>query len=114
MVEQRLISTALVALSSFVSVSCGGGGGGGSSSPPPIPYTAGVYPAASTFAAKCAKPRSGIDPFTNAPYPDKPFASTLAENNWLRSWTNDLYLWYAEVPDKTLGMYPTRRPTSIF
>ena len=26
-------------------------------------------------------------------------ALTLAENNWLRSWTNDLYLWYNEVTD---------------
>lgn len=25
--------------------------------------------------------------------------STLSENNYLRSWTNELYLWYSEVPD---------------
>src|SRR5207245_7988172 len=65
----------------------------------PAPWTAGVVPARSTFVAQCATPRTGIDPGTGKPYPDKP-GSTLAENNWLRSWTHELYLWYREVPDR--------------
>jgi carboxyl-terminal processing protease len=33
--------------------------------------------------------------------------STLSENNWLRSWTNDLYLWYDEVTDRDPALYTT-------
>ena len=80
--------------------SCGGGGDGGMAPPPPstITYMPGVFLPSTSFAAHCAVPRSGTDPFTGRPYPDV-MGSTLAENNWLRSWTNELYLWYREVPD---------------
>ncbi|HVN99462.1 MAG TPA: hypothetical protein VMT49_05415, partial [Steroidobacteraceae bacterium] len=53
----------------------------------------------STFANKCAAPRTGIDPYTNMAYPDKA-GTLLDENNFLRSWTNDLYLWFDEVTDQ--------------
>ncbi len=33
--------------------------------------------------------------------------SATDENNWLRSWTNDLYLWYSEVPDLDPANYTT-------
>jgi hypothetical protein len=36
---------------------------------------------------------------THKPYPDRP-GTALDEKNWLRSWTNNLYLWYSEVPDQ--------------
>ena len=29
------------------------------------------------------------------------------ENNWLRSWTNELYLWYDEVTDRNPAQYDT-------
>jgi C-terminal processing protease CtpA/Prc len=29
------------------------------------------------------------------------------ENNWLRSWSNDLYLWYDEIVDRDPGLYTT-------
>ncbi len=29
------------------------------------------------------------------------------ENNWLRSWTNELYLWYGEVTDRDPSLYET-------
>ena len=29
------------------------------------------------------------------------------ENNWLRSWTNELYLWYGEVTDRNPSQYDT-------
>ncbi len=29
--------------------------------------------------------------------------SSLTENNWLRSWSNDLYLWYDEIADRDPG-----------
>ena len=38
-------------------------------------------------------------PSTGKPYPDKA-GSTTTENYWLRSWSNDLYLWYSEMPDR--------------
>jgi hypothetical protein len=36
---------------------------------------------------------------TGKAFPDRQ-GKLLDELNWLRSWTNDLYLWYAEVPDQ--------------
>jgi carboxyl-terminal processing protease len=55
------------------------------------------FPPASQYAARCTQPRTGIDPDTQQPYRDVQ-GSLLDEQLWLRSWTHDLYLWYAEVP----------------
>jgi len=89
---------------------CGGGGDSATGSnpptsnppttnPPAISYTAGVYPASTSFADQCQVPRSGIDPSTGKAYPDKA-GSLLAEKHFLRSWTNELYLWFNEVTDR--------------
>ncbi len=89
---------------------CGGGGDatpapptGNAPTPPATPsgptWTAGVYPAASTYVAQCAAPRTGTDPLTGRAWPDRA-GSALLERFWLRSWTNDLYLWYSEVLDR--------------
>jgi hypothetical protein len=87
---------------------CGGGGGGGSVAPPPPanPWTAGVFKSAQTYVAQCASPRTGTDPFTHQAYPDQP-GTSVTENNWLRSWTHELYLWYAEVPDQDPALFTT-------
>ena len=77
----------LVAL--IVHAGCGGGGGGGGSAAPAaaaVGWTPGVFAPASSFAGQCA---------------------TLTENNWLRSWTNDLYLWYDEVVDRDPALSTT-------
>jgi carboxyl-terminal processing protease len=57
-----------------------------------------------TFAASslssnfCAVPRTGTDPFTGARYTDR--QGTLdTEKSWLRSWIDETYLWYREVPN---------------
>ncbi|HMG53202.1 MAG TPA: hypothetical protein VK601_06965, partial [Kofleriaceae bacterium] len=50
----------------------------------------------SLYEARCASPRSGIDPGTDARFPDTE-GSLLAEQLWVRSWINDSYLWYSEV-----------------
>jgi C-terminal processing protease CtpA/Prc len=94
----RLIHAALLALTLSLA-----GCGGGDSMPTPTPGTgttfkAGQFQPASTYAAQCKAPRTGKDPATGMAYPDKAGSTTL-ENYWLRSWTNDLYLWYSEVPD---------------
>lgn len=87
---------------------CGGGGGSSNSSvgvttpTPPVTsapeWQAGVYEPQSQFIAKCETPRSGIDPFTGNAYPDSQ-GTAMDEKLWLRSWTNDTYLWYDEVDD---------------
>lgn len=103
-IARRISAMALLALAA-----CGGGGGGTptTTTPPPsntpttpsITYTAGVYPASSTFAAQCATPRTGIDPATTRAYPDVA-GSVLAEKHFLRSWSNELYLWFDEITDR--------------
>jgi hypothetical protein len=74
--------------------SCGGGGGSGGT--PVVTGFAGL-PAAATLAQSCAVPRHGVDAYTGQAYTDRQ-GSLLDEQNWLAAWTNDLYLWYSEVP----------------
>lgn len=103
--------TGIVLLAALVG-GCGGGGGGGASggtvtaTPPANAWQSGVFNPAASYAAQCAVPRSGIDPGTGKAYPDRP-GSVLTENNWLRSWTNDLYLWFSEVPDQDPALFTT-------
>ncbi|WP_395338775.1 S41 family peptidase [Ningiella sp. W23] len=92
-------------------MACGGGGSNSSSvparpnpapSPNPVPsqpqWTFGVYESASNFAARCESPRSGIDPISGNAYPDTA-GSALEEKLWMRSFSNETYLWFDEVPD---------------
>jgi carboxyl-terminal processing protease len=79
---------------------CGGGGGGGAmASTNSGAWVQGQFSPASAFAAMCVTPRTGTDPATGKAYLDRP-GTALDEKNWLRSWTNDLYLWFSEVPDQ--------------
>jgi C-terminal processing protease CtpA/Prc len=66
----------------------------------------GSYASSSTYAAKCAVPRTGVDPSTGRPYVDTQ-GSITEENFWLRSWTRELYLWYREVLDRNPAAYNT-------
>jgi hypothetical protein len=111
----RVISTLCAA---FLLAACGGGGGssdtsssgggsgGGSGSGGNTTWTPGVYSDPDTFAARCTAPRGGNDPSTGRPYPDRA-GTRLDENNWLRSWTHDLYLWYREVEDRNPALFET-------
>lgn len=99
-----VLTSALLGLSGCGGGGDGGGNGGGGSGG--IQYTPGVFMPSSSFVAQCAAPRSGIDPETGRRYPDVP-GSVTAENHWLRSWTNELYLWYREVPDVNPANFPT-------
>ncbi len=63
-------------------------------------WVEGVYQPASNFTNRCAAPRSGTSDVTG---------TATDENNWLRSWTNDLYLWYSEVPDLNPALYTDPR-----
>jgi hypothetical protein len=75
---------------------CGGGGGGGSSGLPP----------SGSYAARCAAPRIGVDAFTGQPYPDRQ-GTVSDEKTWVRSWIDELYLWYREVPPVAAESYAT-------
>ena len=102
----RLASAVFVSLTI---ASCGGGGGGGAANPPaPPPPTAwqpGVFAASASFQNRCAAPRSGADPTNNnQPYPDLQ-GTTTDENNFLRSFTNETYLWYDEITDRDPGTF---------
>lgn len=95
---------------------CGGGGSYDPPAPntylsaqaiPPEPgipsriadWIAGLFHPTAVHANRCAAPRSGVDPYSGKPYPDR-MGRTLDENNWLRSWIHDTYLWYDEVEDR--------------
>lgn len=95
---------AVVAVSSMAS--CGGGGSGGDTVAPitgvgSSVWQAGVFQSKSVFANKCVN-TSGMDAETGQPYQS---GTRADENNFLRSWTNDLYLWYSEVEDVDPAKY---------
>lgn len=97
------------ALTMTTLVACGGGGGGGgaagfsppvSNPPPPTvdPYTPGVFEPSEDFRYLCETP-PGTSPGVQG--------TTTDENNWLRSWSNELYLWYDEIVDRNPANYET-------
>lgn len=117
------IATALMT-GAVVLTACGGGGGGGGSvsppqtvSPPPPPpppppsqsptWTQDVFEASSTFENQCAAPRSGVDIEGN-PFPDQA-GSLIEELFWLRSWTEETYLWNNLVTDQNPAGFSDRR-----
>ncbi len=100
----------LLAVFQLVLTACGGGGGG-SSPTTPTPsgnvgttggsgssFVPGQFLSAASFRASCQSPRTGINPATGTLYPDQP-GPLSDEKNWLRSWSNNLYLWYDEIID---------------
>nr|WP_070958837.1 S41 family peptidase [Hyphomonas sp. Mor2] len=119
------IAKAMVSVAGSVALAaCGGGGGGGGSAPPPVTgspppppppppptsqgpsWTQGVFEPASTFKDQCEAPRSGVDIEGNT-FPDQ--AGTLLEEMfWLRSWTDETYLWNNEVTDRDPATFNNR------
>lgn len=98
------------------------GGGGGSSSPQPTAvnqttntgttqtgntnnsgFVAGVFQSSSVFKDSCGAPRTSTASET---FPDMQ-GSFEDEGYWLRSWSNDTYLWYDEIQDRDPGLYAT-------
>ena len=75
-----------------------GGGGGGTA------FQAGVFQPASTFQARCQIPRGANAP--NGPWQDVQ-GTTTDENNFLRSYSNDTYLWYDEIVDRDPSLFDT-------
>ncbi len=60
-----------------------------------------VFPPARDYAGLCADPRPND--------PDDRQGTFVDENNWLRSWSNNLYLWYDEIDDVDPVLHPTPR-----
>jgi carboxyl-terminal processing protease len=117
--RRTIVRVGSVASTLLALVACGGGGGGGGSgvaappappvavtpSAPPDPaWTLGVFQTPSTFAARCAAPRTGTDPVTGRAYTDTA-GSVVWENHWLRSWSDAYYLWYRELQDQNPASY---------
>ncbi|MEO1662852.1 MAG: S41 family peptidase [Pseudomonadota bacterium] len=108
----KLATAAALLASGPLLGACGGGGGGSTvapitiSPPPPPPpvssqdptWTQGVFEAASVFKDQCESPRSGTDIEGNT-FPDES-GSLIEELFWLRSWTEETYLWNDEVTDQ--------------
>ena len=106
MFRYLLLSAVAVLLSA-----CGGGGNGasiGGGGPGPggggASWQPGVFQPADNFFARCEAPRSGNNPATGRSYPDIQ-GTVLDENNFLRSLTDEVYLWYDEVADRDPGLY---------
>ena len=89
-----------------VLAACGGSDSSGFVPPPPggSGWQPGVFLDASTFQNQCQSPRSGIDPATNQPFVDVQ-GTTLDENNYLRSHSDNTYLWYSEIVDQDPGLF---------
>jgi carboxyl-terminal processing protease len=85
---------------------CGGGGGSGTGSSSSSSssggggntWQSGIYQPSSNFDDMCVTPRPGTS--------DRQGTAT-DQNNWLRSWTNEYYLWYSEVVDRNPALYTT-------
>jgi len=87
-----------------------GCGGGGNSDDEVLPddilaWQDGLFLGKKNFEDLCAIPRTGANPFDdNQPFPDKQGTSEH-EKFYLRSWTNELYLWYDEVEDQDPNLF---------
>ena len=66
-------------------------------------WVEGRFEPASQFKDFCANPRTSGG---GAVFPDMP-GEVVDENNWLRSWSNDLYLWYDEIIDRDPALHST-------
>ncbi|MDT0595060.1 S41 family peptidase [Glaciecola petra] len=87
---------------------CGGGGGNTTqnqtpTTPPVTPpsgstWQSGVFASEDVFKNRCEVPRTGTDLNGNT-FPDIQ-GTTFDEQMWLRSWSNDTYLWYSEITDQ--------------
>jgi carboxyl-terminal processing protease len=104
--RKPLLALALIPAAALLTACGGGGGGGGIATGVSSGWVKGQFSPASSLAALCVAPRTGIDPGTGKAYLDHA-GTALDEKNWLRSWTNDLYLWFSEVPDQNPAGFAT-------
>ncbi len=100
-----IIMRMMILLAAATLAACGSGGGAPA---PPAANDSGWQQGAfldfNTFFARCTAPRTGINPATGQPYQDIQ-GMTLDENNFLRSYSDDTYLWYDEIVDQDPGLF---------
>lgn len=65
---------------------------------PPDKWVADEYKNSDIYKNQCQSPRTGNSKITGIPFPDQK-GTRLDEKNFLRSWSNETYLWYKELPD---------------
>ena len=63
------------------------------------------FPPSADYAEHCAHPRSGVDPLSGQAYPDVQ-GTAGDEKTWVRSWIDEYYLWYSEVPNLGGDRFP--------
>ncbi|WP_185964466.1 S41 family peptidase [Aliikangiella marina] len=90
---KKQLSYSLMAVASAALIALSGCGGSDA-----VQWNEGVFESSEEFKNRCQVPRSGSDILGNT-FPDVQ-GSTLLENNWLRSWSNETYLWYNEIIDQ--------------
>ncbi|MEL6686124.1 MAG: S41 family peptidase [Pseudomonadota bacterium] len=115
----RIWTPLTLMLGSALLVACGGGGGSSQQSVAPTPvapapppatssentWTQGQFQPASSFKSLCAAPRSGVDANGDA-FDDR--SGTLSDELfWLRSWSDETYLWYDEITDQNPNNFST-------
>lgn len=108
-----IVLSAVACASALCLSACGGGSDSPAptaniAAPPPPPatpqatappsFTPGVFEASSQFEDRCQVVRTGVDS-EGTPFPDMA-GSTLQEKFWLRSWTDETYLFPDEVVDR--------------
>jgi carboxyl-terminal processing protease len=102
--RKKLFGIVSVCATALLLTSCGGGSSGGGSDVSLTnggnsgAWAAGVYRPSATFENFCAAPRSGASRITGVPFPDRR-GTVLQEKNFLRSWSNETYLWFEDLPD---------------
>jgi C-terminal processing protease CtpA/Prc len=111
-----VITNALGALlAALCLAACGGGGGGGGAAAAPggsgggstgLTWTQGVFPPASGLVNACEVVRTGVDQ-EGRTFPDRQ-GTRQQELFWLRSWTNETYLWNTEVTDRDPNTFADR------
>ncbi|MEL7453825.1 MAG: S41 family peptidase [Pseudomonadota bacterium] len=116
--KQRIL-TAMFSGVSLLAAACSGGDSSPASiatgpeiAPPPTPtalvptFEANVFQPSTDFVAQCETVRTGTDIEGNT-FPDST-GSTLLENFWLRSWTEETYLFNDEVVDQDPALFDDR------
>jgi len=113
--KQSTTTALLLLTTQLLLAACGGGGGSSSASsenpasqpvsqpttpPATSTFVAGEFAPSSNFKDMCAIPRSSGN-FNDSQ------GTTLDENQWLRSLSNEIYLWYDEIEDLDPANYTT-------
>lgn len=109
----KRISTIAVSSLALILAACGGSGGSSSGNPilvgggngGGLSFTPGQFDASANFKNRCENPRGGTNDISG---------SYLHEKFWLRSWSDETYLWYDEITDVDPGNTDFPLPVDYF